>query len=134
MKNNYYIKDFDKRYLKGIQSEKDILPIIQQYFDDNIIPTTATYDRYDYKGTNYVYELKTRTNEYLKYPTTMISLLKTKQVNSIFLFCFTDGLYYIKYNKEQFDQYEVKKFTKYTKPVDYIYIPITDLIKINYLD
>jgi hypothetical protein len=131
---SYYVKNFDEQYLKGLQSEKEILPIIQKYFDDDITPTTATYDRHDYKGTNYYYELKTRTNEYSKYPTTMISLLKTKKENVIFLFRFTDGLYYIKYNKEQFNQYEVKKYSKYGKPIDYVYIPIIDLIKINILE
>jgi len=58
-------------------------------------------------------------------------------MNTIFLFYFTDGLYYIEYNKELFDTFEIKDFVrnprygKIDKPKKYIYIPIINLNKIN---
>jgi hypothetical protein len=52
----------------------------------------------------------------------------------IFLFDFTDGLYYIKYNKELFDKFDVKIGGRYDRgrveENDYIYIPISELCKI----
>jgi len=126
-----YKSNFQTRYNIGKQSEEKILPIIRRFFKDKSIePTKLKTDRYDYKGLTKNYELKTRTNKYNQYSTTMIGFDKC-EINSILLFKYTDGLYYIEYNKEQFDKYELKKFTKYTIPKDYIYIPIKDLIKIE---
>jgi hypothetical protein len=126
-----YKSNFQTRYNIGKQSEEEVLPIIRNFFKDNSIqPTTKKTDRYDYKGLIKNYELKTRTNKYNQYPTTMIGLDKC-EINSVLLFKYTDGLYYIEYNKEQFDKYELKKFTKYTVPKDYLYIPIKDLMKIE---
>lgn len=126
-----YKSNFQNRYNIGKQSEEEVLPIIRRFFKDNSIqPTTLKTDRYDYKGLIKNYELKTRTNKYNQYPTTMIGDDKC-EVDSVLLFKYTDGLYYIEYNKEQFNKYELKKFTKYTIPKDYIYIPIKDLKKIE---
>jgi hypothetical protein len=120
----------NERLKFGKQSELEQFPIISKFFNDNLKQTIGKYNPYDYEGDKYKYELKTRTNEYNKYPTTMIQKSKC-DLNAVFIFKFTDGLYYIKYDEDKFKSYEVKKFTKYTKLIDYIYIPITDLIEIT---
>ena len=52
--------------------------------------------------------------------------------NVILLFKFTDDkLAYIEYNEEQFKNYKVELFTKYTVPKKHIYIPIDDLTLIE---
>ena len=67
-----------------------------------------------------------------KYPTTMIGYDKLEE-NVILLFKFTDNkIAYIEYNEEQFKNYKVELFTKYTVPKKNIYIPIEDLTVIDY--
>lgn len=125
-----YKSNFQKRYTIGKASENEILPIIKQFFkDDTIQPTLNKLDRYDYKSTTKNYELKTRTNKYEDYPTTMIGLDKC-EINSILLFKFTDKLMYIEYDEEKFKKYQIKLFTKYIQKKQYIYIDIIDLKEI----
>jgi len=129
------MKSFTQELKQGLQIQEIVLPIIQSYFNRDIKPTKGKYDRYDYLDNDYNYELKSRTNEYNKYPTTLIGLDKIDN-NTIYLFYFTDGLYFIEYNKELFDTFEIKDFVrnprygKIDKPKKYIYIPIDKLQKI----
>lgn len=125
-----------KRDLKyGKENEIKILDTINKYFNDNIELVKSSYCQYDFIGNNNTYELKTRRNAYNEYPTTIIPQSKIKE-NIIFLFSFTDGLYYIKYTPEQFKDYEIKPYKRWDrgqidKEQNYIFIPIEDLIKIN---
>jgi hypothetical protein len=85
-------------------------------------------------------ELKTRTNHKDKYPTTMVSQSKVEIAKQypkkkfIFCFNFTDGLYYITYNKELFDTFEISRGSRITKGVHesniYCYIPVCMLQKV----
>ena len=129
-----YKKDFNNRYNKGKEAENLVLPIIRDYFKRDIVATTLKTDRYDYTCSNYKYELKTRSNVMDKYPTTMIGYDKLEE-NVILLFKFTDNkIAYIEYNEEQFKNYKVELFTKYTVPKKHIYIPIEDLTLIDGCD
>jgi hypothetical protein len=125
-----------KRDLKyGKENEIKVLDTINKYFNDDIKLVKSSYCQYDFIGNNSTYELKTRRNAYSVYPTTIIPQSKIKD-NSIFLFSFTDGLYYIKYTPEQFKDYEIKPYKRrdrgeIDKEQNYIFIPIEDLIKIN---
>jgi hypothetical protein len=125
----------------GLANEHRVLPIIQQHFNDETIKKIPEiYSKIDYMGENYVFELKTRRNRMNQYPTTMLPLhkiLKPEHLDNktqIFLFDFTDGLYYIKYNKELFDKFDIKIGGRYDRgrveENDYIYIPISELCKI----
>lgn len=130
------MKHFKQELAQGLKIQEIVLPIIQSYFNKDIKPTEGRYNKYDYLDNNYNYELKSRTNEYNKYPTTLIGLDKIDN-NTIYLFYFTDGLYYIKYNKELFDTFEIKDFVrnprygKIDKLKKYIYIPIDKLQEIK---
>jgi hypothetical protein len=85
-------------------------------------------------------ELKTRTNTRSKYPTTMVSQSKVDIAKQYpkkkFIFCFNfiDGLYYIPYSKEVFDEFEIAGGSRITKGVHehniYCYIPVDKLIPI----
>ena len=122
-----YKKDFNYRYNKGKEAEVAVLPLIIEYFKRDIKPTTNKLDRFDFTCSEYKYELKARTNNFDKYPTTMIAVDKLEP-NVILLFSFTDGkLAFIEYDEDKFNTYDVKLFTKYTVPKKHIYIPITDL-------
>lgn len=119
----------------GLENEIKVLPIINEYFKDNIKHIENKYSKFDYKGNQYLYELKTRNNENNKYPTTILPKDKLCD-NLILLFSFSNGLYYIKYEKEVFDKFECKIFKRSYRGIhdvekEYIYIPITKLIKIK---
>jgi hypothetical protein len=125
-------RHFQKDYIYGKQQENIILPLIEQYFDDNITQTPNQYDKYDSTSNFYNFELKSRKNKFNTYPTTMITknkLIKTdKQL--ILLFNFLDGLYYIKYDPIIFDTFESKLFKRpevCTFPLEHVLIPIGDL-------
>jgi hypothetical protein len=121
----------------GLQSEKKVLEIIRTYFNKDIQQSKYAYCQYDFKCSKYTYELKTRMNNYNTYPTTLIPYDKIKK-KTIFLFKFNDGLYYIRYRKRKFKNYELKSFVRNKridfndKPKLYYYIPIRDLKKIEY--
>jgi hypothetical protein len=126
-----YHSGYSGRYTLGIDSQKKVLPIIKDFFKRDIQPTEDKYNPFDFKDETYNYELKTRTNSLKQYPTTMTT--KNKCVpNTIMLFQFTDGLYYIEYDEEKFKKYDTQNYTRYEykNPREHIYIPIGDLLPV----
>jgi len=126
-------------YIFGKKKEEEILSIIEDYFKDNIKQNKERYVKYDYEGTTNIYELKSRTNKYEAYPDTLLPFDKTqlKDKNQIFLFNFTNGLYFIKYSEDLFKTFKCQAF-KRNQRIDYndivkpyIYIPIDKLTKIK---
>jgi len=125
---------YEKDYQYGIAQEKKILPFLIDFFKTNIqqFPSKAKFDFFD-DNTNY--EVKSRTNTYKRYPTTLITMNKlNSQKDLILLFNFTDSLYYIKYDEELFKKYETQDFSRAGLSWDekkHIYIDIKDLILIK---
>ena len=120
----------------GIKKEIELLETFKNFFNCNELLMTDKNYPFDYINNKLQIELKSRNNSYSKYPSTMIGKNKIEFANknkkeTYFCFNFTDGVYYIKYDKEKFDLYEEKiggrqdrgKFEY--KP--YIYIPICEL-------
>jgi hypothetical protein len=135
------MKTFRKDYNYGIECEDKVLEILNKNFniDGEIRKSNSIYSSYDFISNNYCYELKSRNNRYDEYPTTLIPKYKCNRDNLYLLFYFTDGLYYIKYDKDLFETFEVKQFKrndrvdKIQKPVDYYYIPVEHLTRIEYV-
>ena len=118
----------------GLVNQKNIKPILERFFEDELTDTSLS-DRYDFKGKKNVYEVKSRRNAYQKYPTTLIGEDKAGE-NVIFVFYFTDGVYYITYNQEEFKSFECKPFRRFRQGVrdvekPYYYIPIECLRRIR---
>lgn len=118
----------------GKEKEKELLIVLQEYFKDDINIINEKYCSYDYKGIKNIYELKSRRCNYNKYQETLIAVDKIRP-NIIFIFSFIDGIYYIKYDELQFNNYKTEMFKRYDRGyIDkkklYLYIPIIDLIKI----
>ena len=132
------MKVYKEELATGLKTQEIVLPIIKKYFKRNIKNTDGKYNRYDYTDDDYKYELKSRTNNYNKFPTTLIGLDKI-QDKSIFLFYFTDGLYYIEYGKEKFAKYEIKMVEAVRKRngvvgktlEPHFFVDIKDLIEIK---
>lgn len=130
------MRSFQEDYKFGINSEDKILPIINEYFNDNIQKSTSTYCKNDYYGDKYIYELKSRTNKYAAYPTTLLGYNKRPDnKEQYFIFAFSDGLYHIKYSADLFDTFEKKPFCRNQRsdyndqPQMYYFIPIDKLTR-----
>jgi len=126
----------EKDYSYGRSKENEILEKMNSYFNDNIIQTEERFDTKDYLGEKYKYELKSRRNNYETYPTTIIPCDKVKSgTNYVFLFNFTNGLYYIYYEPELFKTFRSGTFSRTDNSQNnknklYWYIPIEKLTKI----
>ena len=125
-----------KCYNYGKEQEKKVYPIIQEYFDEDIIHCTDQYSKYDFISSTSFYELKSRRNKLNSYPTTLITCNKLKKLdkNLILLFNFLDGLYFIKYEKELFDTFFSQPFVRdevNAYPLDHVYIDIKYLTLIK---
>lgn len=132
-------RSFKDDYAAGISIEKDLKPMLESKFGK--LTKTGRYDKLDYEGAECFVEIKSRTNRYSQYPTTMIqkskfdyARLQTKPV--YFVFAFTDGIYYIQYTPELFDTFESGVFQRPGR-IDktdlrqvYVYIPITSLTRV----
>lgn len=126
----------------GLENEKKLLPILQRFFNDDTIKKTPFIRHpFDFVGDNgTLYELKTRTCCYNRYPDTIFPAKKLNyqpDAKKYLIFSFTDDNYFIEYNKEVFETF--KKDTKQyrfdrgalDKPAEYINIPIDKLTKMN---
>jgi hypothetical protein len=126
---------FQADYAYGLQQQTALLPLLKKYFNDEITTTPKKYDKYDYEGVTTSYELKSRKVKYDTYPTTCIAIDKIDPFHTkkqVYLFNFLDGTYYIEYDKELFDTFEVKEFRRWRtgfndKEKPYMYIPIEKL-------
>jgi hypothetical protein len=124
-------------YKFGKEKEEEILPTIRAFFKRDIQAYPNQYDDFDFWDDETEYEVKSRTNTYSKYRTTMITrnkINKPTEKQVVLLFNFIDGLYYIEYNQEQFSNYETKMFSRANEEWDekeHIYIPIVDLKKVS---
>lgn len=128
-------KSIEKDRKFGLANEKLVIEILKSYFNENITPTTGRYCPYDAYSDTTKYEIKTRRNKYNTYPTTIITIKKLNTKGNLkFVFSFTDGLYYIDYDKILFSTFleqDISYLREHTKPVSHILIPIQLLIKIN---
>lgn len=129
----------------GLSKEEEIRQLLIKYFKEEITNTKDLYNdkycKYDYEGISKTkYELKCRTNNKMKYPTTIIPIHKitneTTKYDFYFIFNFTDKCCYIKYDKKLFDTFPTKliklnRLDKYDPPTMHYEIPIKLLIDIN---
>lgn len=128
----------------GYSNEEQILTLLNTYFEDEFVNTKELYGNqycsYDFEGkkTNLRIELKSRRNRYSQYPTTLIPVHKCMDINmcpNIFVFSFSDGVYYTEWNYNRFKNYKTKMILcKRQDRVDnreHYLIPIEDLMKID---
>lgn len=130
---------FNRDYQFGIQQQSAILPQLESFFKDELKEATSKFAKYDYEGKTTSYELKSRNNKKDTYPTTCLpwdKVCESHQKKQVYLFNFTDGLYYIPYEKSLFDTFEKKPFRRYRSGVNdiekpYLYIPVESLLKVG---
>ena len=126
----------------GNKAEIEVIKLLRVHFSENIIKNTYRFATYDAKckETNTNYEIKARRCAMNSYPTTIIPCSKTakkeERDNLIFVFLFTDGLYYIKYDPKVFETFSTESITYYRqgilpKPVKHMCIPTELLVKVD---
>jgi hypothetical protein len=127
---------FENDYRFGLANQRKITPLLQNYFG-SITHDEARWAKYDYYNDTSVFELKTRKNTKNKYPTTLMTCNKVVEGETrdiIFLFCYTDCLCYIKYDKELFDTFQKQMYSRIKEEFDekeYYFIPIDKLTTIT---
>jgi hypothetical protein len=125
----------------GEESELKNKEIFNTFFNDKFIKL-STFHPLDFEGDTCFLEIKTRTNKYADYPTSIvpaskINYCKKQKKETYFIFVFTDDIYYIKYDEQLFCKFEIKPFKRpdridYSdKLQNYYYIPIKNLSKLN---
>jgi hypothetical protein len=87
----------------GFGKEESEFSLIKNALDSNLVKTPPNYV-FDYESNESLVELKSRRNTKDKYPDTMVGKNKLDACNktskhAYFVFSFTDGLYYWKYNE-----------------------------------
>lgn len=131
------MKDYYLEKKSGIKSENDNIKLISSFFNQEF-KKTCSYHPIDFISDTHYLELKSRTVEYNRYPTTLLPLSKINYIKrhpkpAIFVFIFTDNIYYINYDEELFNTFEIKEYARaprtgiIDKPSQYIYIPIKNL-------
>ena len=126
----------------GLPKEDPVLDKLRKHFEEEIAKSTYQYCPHDGFSKTTEYEIKSRRNKYNQYPTTIIPCSKIRNMKRdrlVFVFNFTDGLYYIEYNKDKFAKYEIKMIEAVRKRggvvgktlEPHFHIPIGDLIHID---
>jgi hypothetical protein len=129
----------------GLYNEEKIKPLLEKYFGLPLTKEPHRYAHHDYFSDDRqkIIELKSRRNTYNKYETTLLNSSKIRNIPSdttaeyYFVFNYTDGMYFIKYDKEQFNTFKCEDFTRIHRadkdehPVKHYYIPIEALTRIN---
>ena len=130
---------FSNDYAFGKTHEERSLIKLCRFFNEEIFPTTQ-YCKWDYESATAIYEMKSRTVSSNTYEDVMINYSKIQPFNNkkpqYFLFNFTDGIFYIKYNEDLFMDFELKVFKREgrsdynDRPQVVCHIPIKNLTKI----
>ena len=124
---------YEKCFQYGKQQEAAVIDILKGKLDADIELSMDTFDQFDYRSDRSNVELKSRRNKMDKYPTTLITANKAHVdpgKDTLFVFCFTNKVAYIKYEKELFDTFDKRPFSRANlkrDEKDHFFIPLDKL-------
>jgi hypothetical protein len=133
-----HIQLLNKDIAYGTSLELSIIETLSKYFNEAVEKVKYRYSQFDAFSATAKYEIKSRRNRYDQYPTTIVAVDKTANITDrlVFVFHFTDGLYFIEYNAEKFSAYDIRDVEAVrtggiwtSKP--HFFIPIQELTRIN---
>jgi hypothetical protein len=135
---NPVIPSYHADFAYGCHNEPIVIHHLSKYFNEPIEKTKDRYCLYDAFSNTTKYEIKSRRCKSTTFATTIIPIHKVianDDVRLVFVFHFTDGLFYIVYDKDVFDKFEKKHITAYRQgianiPVLHYFIPVSQLIEI----
>ena len=128
----------DKQF--GLANELPVIEKLTIHFENEVVKSKGGYCNYDAEDSSSIYEIKSRRCSSKTYATTIIpvkkTLIDTKNKRLVFVFAFSDGLYYIVYHKELFTTFQIKNIHTYRNgiielPLPHYFIPVDLLTKIN---
>ena len=95
-------------YKFGLKEENRLLQPLQEFFKDPSLEPLPEGSKFDFQGDGTIVELKSRTCRHNQYETTCIGVCKIRyaklhchESDFYFVFNYTDGLYYWKYDPDQ---------------------------------
>ena len=127
----------------GLQSEQELIPFLNKYFNDTLTKTADVYNSKDFVGmSGNKYELKTRRNSSHAYSTTILPCSKVRDwrdnKDTVYvIFKYIDSCQYIKYDKKMrlwdtFERGMVYCNARFGNPErEHVFIPIESLTKMN---
>ena len=131
--------NYQKDQIIGNLNEDYAEEIIKEYLDLKHLIKLDKFDTFDFynEEKNIFFEVKSRRNNYNKYPTTIIGYNKMLEAinykNVYFIFIFNDGDYYYKYDVN--DNLMITIGGRWdrgkTETKKYVHIPIEKLIKLQ---
>lgn len=104
-------KALDLKY--GDMNEITLTPILQKFFeDDSLAKVKDPYGVIDFIGDKVHCELKSRRIKHAQYPTCLIGCskiakFKLRENNCFIVYKYLDGLFYIKFDKDLFENFVV---------------------------
>ena len=102
----------------GAKNQTEVLPLINEFFKDNAVEYEDEFSTQDFFSEKAVYELKSRHIKHDQYPTAIIGCNKCNlsekdyEKDLFFIFKYTDGLFYIKYDNQVFAKYKMRPFCR----------------------
>jgi hypothetical protein len=127
--------NYERDYWYGQASEQAVKAQLERVFGP--LQSGDRYSKFDFWNDVYNIELKTRKCTVDNYPTTMIQCNKfVYAVDRVLVLAFkyTDGLYFIQYDKALFDTFQMRLFSRAGFEWDkkpHSYIPVKLLIRID---
>ena len=132
------IPSLQKDITYGLSKQPLVVETLTKYFDEPITETKHKFCRYDACSTTTKYEIKSRRCRYKTFATTIVPVHKVQDITErlVFIFNFTDGLYYIVYDADLFGTFKQEVITYYrtdgsNEPVLHYMIPIEQLHRIE---
>lgn len=137
---------YEDEYLFGLKGENELKDLVQATFFTSELKKLAKFHPFDFKSNSTYFEIKTRRTKKDDFPSTLIGYNKFQFCEGFqnfeqayFIFQFTDGVYYYKYQKNDINMYEQKHIHRkdrvhhrFDERKLYLLIPNEKLIKIEY--
>ena len=131
------IPSLQKDITYGLSKQPLVVETLTKNFDEPITETKHKFCRYDAYSTTTKYEIKSRRCRYKTFATTTVPVHKVQDVTErlVFVFHFTDGLYYTVYDADLLVTFKQEVITYYrtdgsNEPVLHYMIPIEQLHRI----
>ena len=124
----------------GLSREDGVIMKLAEHFGEDIRKVGSQYSPFDAESDTARYEIKCRRLNSRAFSTTLIGVNKIRNTPKDkpfrLVFGFNDGIYYLEYNKERFDTYDIAP-VEYVRcngarySTDHYYIPVADLIAVS---
>ena len=119
----------------GAIGERAAFQLIKNVFGGTVLKTKFRYTKFDFYDETYLFEYKNRQIFSFQFPTVIINKCKIGiDRNMIFIFQYIDKVFYIRYEKEVFDSFDIeyqKQLNGILTTDDVVHIPRKFLTEIN---